>query len=210
MSRGDVLRSFLLQTARGAGESLRRLPQMARVEQLLRALAPLKAQLDDAALTAAVARVPLVSAASVRADGSALCVDASFENGARLSVRMVPLGFVCAPFGPKELSLSVQPLEALDDPRAREVAGAIAAAIVHALYRGLVAPIGRSELSAFVGRHGDRLVVDLRSVPALRRALAERARAIAIENLRPSQVEVQVGALHVRATLDALEALRRK
>jgi hypothetical protein len=81
MSRIDVLRSLLLQATKGATDGLRKLPPVGRLEQKLRALAPFQAELDDAALTAAVARVASVLAASVRADGAALCVDASFDDG---------------------------------------------------------------------------------------------------------------------------------
>jgi hypothetical protein len=210
MSRIDVLRSLLLQATKGATDGLRKLPPVGRLEQKLRALAPFQAELDDAALTAAVARVASVLAASVRADGAALCVDASFDDGTRLSVRLFPLGFVCAPFGPKELSLRVEPAELVSDLRTLEVCGALASAIVHAIYRGLLPAASSADAGALVSRQDDTLVVDLRSVPALRRALGDRGRALALENIKPSALDVTVGTLRVRSSLEALEALRRR
>jgi hypothetical protein len=67
-----------------------------------------------------------------------------------------------------------------------------------------------ADAGALVSRQDDTLVVDLRSVPALRRALGDRGRALALENIKPSALDVTVGTLRVRSSLEALEALRRR
>jgi hypothetical protein len=201
MSRFDVLRSLLRSGAIAASEHARKLPITAALTQAIEQAQLTRARIDDAALTAAIARGHGVAAATVRAGQGKLRIDASFDDGSALRIALWPSHISFAPLGAKEVGFGIEPREALSDPRAQDVCAALATEIAHAVWRSVLGPAKAGEAGAFVSRDGDKLIADLRSVPAVRRAKGNKLLMAVIEALRPQTIEVADGELRIAMML---------
>jgi hypothetical protein len=204
LSQLDVLKSLLRSSARSASAGLRSLPLAVTVQRLLSEAALGRATISDAQLTAAVARVPQVTAATVSSGHDRLRVDASFDDGRQLALALIPAGIAFAPGGAKEISFAVEPSEAALDPRSREVLAAIAGEIARSLWRAVLGRAPRSEQGGTVSYEDGHLVVDLRSVPEVRWAANQRLPAAVIEAIRPRAIEIHEGRLTLVLALDRL------
>jgi hypothetical protein len=207
MNRFDVMRSLLRSAARTATDQLRRfdLPKPMR-----RAFADLVARsltLQDGQLTAAVGRLPALSAVGIYVKPGSIQVDASLNDGSPLQVCLLPLGIAFAPGGAKDVSFRVQPPEAIEERAVREVAGAIASELARAVWGPFLSPNRADADWAFVERDGNVLRVDLRTVPAVRTAMARAPMAMVMEALTVSSMTAEPGQL--RLTLALPEMMRR-
>jgi len=162
MSRLDVVKSLLRSAARSTSQQLARvggsLAGGVSIRDRLAALLGHRLLITDRQLTAAVARIPEVAAATVSSGEGVLRIDASFRDGTDLLVTLRPLRSAFAPRGAKELSMRASPENASLNPRAADVAGAIATEVAHALW----GPFLRKQPTArraIAERHGDMLVV---------------------------------------------------
>jgi len=206
MSRLDVLKSLLRSAAQGATFSLGRIGVGGiSLRKRLTALAFRRMVLSDSQLTAAVARVPEVAAATVSSSGGRMRVDASFSDGRSLLVTLTPIGAAFAPRGAKELSMRAEPESAALNPRCGDIFAAIATEVAHALWGPFLRRQGETGRRALAHRHGNVLVVDLRSVPAVRLALAQPITASAIEALALRSVEVTPGGLRIVPSLAGVD-----
>jgi hypothetical protein len=198
MSRIDVLKSLMRSAALTAVDKVRNAPATQTARDLLDQAGLLRTRITEAALTAAVARAANATAATVRAQQGRLLIDASFDDSdTPLQFAIWPASFSFAPLGAKEIAFGVEPIDALRDPRAQDVCGALATEIAHAIWRAVIGPVLPGESTAFVSREGDRLVADLRSVPAVRRNQAKKLAMTFIEALRPQRIEIEGGELRV-------------
>jgi hypothetical protein len=201
----DVLKSLLRSTALAASDRVRNHPATSALTKLVQQAALMSTNLDDAALTAAVARAPGIVSASVAARAGQIRIDASFEDDrGRLQVALWPVSFSFAPMGAKEVSFAVEPAEAILDPRVADICAALAAEIAHAAWRVVLGPPGPGDHSAMISRETDRLVADLRSAPAVRRNRHNKLAVGVLEALKPQQIEVLEGELRVAMTLEGI------
>ena len=212
MSRLDVVKSLLRSAARTTSQQLARvgggIAGGVSIRDRFAALLGHRLLITDRQLTAAVARIPEVAAATVSSGEGVLRVDASFRDGSELLVTMTPLRSAFAPRGAKEICMRVAPEGASLNPRAGDVAAAIATEVAHALW----GPFLRKQPTArraIAERHADMLVVDLRTVPAVRAALAQPLLAAGLDAIGIESVHVTSQGLRVVANLPGLEALTR-
>jgi hypothetical protein len=207
MSGLDVVKSLLRSVAQTAGTQIGRLGAGGSLRKRLQSFAWRKLLLSDSKLTATVARVPEVAAATVSSITGQLRIDASFHDGTSLLVTLTPLGCAFAPRGAKELSMRAAPESAALNPRCGDMFAAIATEVAHTLW-GPFLLRQRSNTSgrqALAHRHGDVLVVDLRSVPAVRSALAQPLMAAAIEALGLRTLEVAPGGLRLVPNMPGID-----
>ena len=190
MGRSDVLKSLLRSTANSAVTSLVHSPLTGRIQRLIAAASFGRATVSDAQLTRTVARVPHVAAATVTTTADCLRVDAGFEDGSQLSMAIYPAGLSFAPGGAKELAFAVQPREVAHLSQCRDVIAAVAGELARSLWKPALVGAPRSDQLAFVTFDADRLVVDLRSVPDVRWALAQSTRAALIEAFTARSFEI--------------------
>ncbi|MET0387970.1 MAG: hypothetical protein ABW321_18505 [Polyangiales bacterium] len=202
----DVVRSLLRSAAKGASSQLARIGGNGSLRERLMAFAWRKLLLTDGKLTATVARVPDVAAATVSTSTGRLRIDASFHDGSNLLVTLTPLRCAFAPRGAKELSVRAEPESAALNPRSADIFAAIATEVAHALW-GPFLQRRSGGRPALAQRHGDVLVVDLRSVPAVRSAMTQPLMASAIEALGLRTVEVAPGGLKLVPSVPGFEML---
>lgn len=183
-SRADVLKSLLRSTARSAVSAVKELPLTATVQRVVADAQLGRTAISDAQLTAAVARVPHVAAATVSVAHDCLRVDVVFEDGKQLLMAARPDGMAFAPGGAKELAFRVEPESAASQPGGFDVIAAIAGEIARGLWRPALTRAPRGGHGGFVSHLGGRLIVDLRSVPEVRWALRQRIPALLIEAIR--------------------------
>lgn len=203
-SRADVLKSLLRSTARSAVGRVMQLKVAANVQRVLSEASLSRTAIGDAQLTAAVARVPEVAAATVSVGSDRMRVDVSFEDGKQLLMALRPDGVAFAPGGAKELAFRVEPDHAAEQPGSRDVLSAIAGEIARTLWRPALSRAPRSDHGAFVSYDGGRLIVDLRSVPEVRWALRQRLPALMIEAIRARGIELGEGRLILTLAIEGL------
>lgn len=201
MGRLDVLRSLVREAARKGGARLGTSDLGVRLERLVSHAVAGRLDLTDAELTGAVAHVPGIAAATVASETGALHVDVALDDGRALRARFTPYAVKFAPAGAKELAFLVDPPEAAEDPRMRDVFAAVAGAVARALWRPVLRGAADAGPSAFVTRDGASLVLDLRTVPEVRAARRTRLGAAVIETVMLRSVEVRPGALTLRLGL---------
>lgn len=181
MSRFDVLKSLVRGAAKAGAEQVKRLRPVANLRQAMVELRARRATLTEGALSSAIAHgVRGVTAATVSLQDGRIVADVGLEEGETLVLAIIPEQARFAPRGAKEVIFSVEPPEAVDDSRARDIVGAVAAAIARALWGPILGP-RRPDEHALVEREGARLRADLRSVPAVRSTLEGSALAVALE-----------------------------
>jgi hypothetical protein len=206
MSRLDVVKSLLRSAARAPGTQLARLRPPSRLRERLKSLIGRRLWLSDRKLTAAVARVPEVAAATVSSGAGKLRIDASFHDGTTLLVALTPLRAAFAPRGAKEVSLRAEPESAALHPRCADIVAAIATEVALALWGPFLRAHNKGNgRRALAHRHGDVLVVDLRSVPAVRAALGQPLLAAAIEALSLRSLQVDPGGLRLAPSLAGID-----
>lgn len=212
MSRLDVVKSLLRSAARSTTQQLGRigggLVGGLSVRERFAALLGHRLLISDRQLTAAVARIPEISAATVSSGEGMLRIDASFRDGTDLLVTLIPLRSAFAPRGAKEISMRAEPEGSSLNPRAGDIAAAIATEVAHALW----GPFLRKQASArraIAERHGEMLVVDMRTVPAVRAALGQPLLAAGLDAIGLESVNVTPQGLRIVASLPGLEALTR-
>lgn len=206
MSRIDVVKSLLRSAARSANTGLAKLGS-GSLRERLSSFAFRRLLLSDSRLTAAVARVPEIAAATVSSSSGQLRIDASYHDGGSLLVTLTPIGSAFAPRGAKELSMRAEPESAALNPRSADIFAAIATEVAHALWGPFLraqAAVGGARRT-LAQRHGNVLVVDLRSVPAVRAALGQPLTASAIEALGLKAMEVAAGGLKLVPSIAGLD-----
>ena len=208
MSRIDVMKSLLRSAVRSASEQLRRLDLPEPIRRTIADTLARSLTLRDARLTAVVGRLPALCAATVCVKPGTVQIDASLNDGSELQACLIPLGIAFAPRGAKDISFRVQPPEAAGERAVCDAVGAIAAELARAVWGPfLTLNRGEAEGGAFVEREGDILRADLRTVPAVRAAMARAPLALMMEALTVNAMVAEPGQL--RLTLALPEMMRR-
>lgn len=200
-SKLDVFKSMLRSAAVGTGKALGTLPLAGTARQLVDDLLAGRGRIPEERLSAAVARAPGVSSASVSCAPPEVRIDASYADGRRLQVAFVPASVRFAPQGAKEIGVHVLPAEATADPRAAELFSAIAGEVARTLWGPALGDRQPEVHSAFVHRDAESLHVDLRTVPEVRAALTQRMPALIVEALRLTAIRVDAGSLRLSVGL---------
>ncbi|MBX3274125.1 MAG: hypothetical protein KF729_27915 [Sandaracinaceae bacterium] len=181
MSRFDVLKSLVRGAAKASAERVGKLRSVAGLREAFAHLRARQAMITEAGLARAISHgIAGASGVSVSLRDGRAVIDVAFEQGAPLVVAVIPEETRFAPRGAKEVLFRVEPPELTGDARAREIVGAVAAAIARALW-GPVLGERREGEHALVDREGARLRADLRSVPSVRAALEGSALAPALD-----------------------------
>jgi hypothetical protein len=197
MSRLDVMKSLLRSAAVGASERLDRLGVGTTLRKTIAELAARRLFIPDARLTAAVARVPDVLAATVSTRDGRVRIDATFRDGGPLLASLVPDRVMFAAHGAKEWSVLVEPNAAALDPRTADVFAALASEVVACFWGPLLPKSTTRGKTAFAHRDGDTLVMDLRTLPEVRAALSRRLSATAIDALALQAIVAEDGGLRL-------------
>jgi hypothetical protein len=204
-SKLDVFKSMLRSAALGASNALRNLPVTGAARQAVEDLLSGRGRIPEERLSAAVARLPGVSSASVSCTPPELRIDASYTDGRRLELAFVPTTVRFAPQGAKEIGASVHPAEATTDPRAAELFSAVAGEVARSLWGPVLGARQPDAHSAFVHRDADSLHVDLRTVPEVRAAIGQRVPALMVEALRLIALHVDTGSLRLSVGLPSIQ-----
>jgi hypothetical protein len=197
MSRLDVMKSLLRSAAGEASEQLERLSHTGPVRRLLGEFLKGRHFVTDAQLTAALARVSGLVAATVSTHEGGLSIDATFSDGGSLLVRLCPAGVTFAQHGAKELRMRVEPEAAALDARAADAFVAIATEVARALWGPLLVRQEERGKMTSVHRADDVLILDLRSLGEVRAALRQRLRATAMETFALHSLAAQEGGLRL-------------
>ncbi|HKU42717.1 MAG TPA: hypothetical protein VJR89_31375 [Polyangiales bacterium] len=198
-SRLDVARSFLRSAAGLALTGFDRLHLGSSVRALADTLLRKQLSLPDGRLTAAIAKVPEVSAATVSTRDGQLRIDASFHDGGHLLLHLRSLGTKFATRGAKEWSVEVHPAQAALDPRCADIVVAIAGEIARTLWAPFLRTPRTRARSANAHRDGNVLIVDLRNVAEVRAALGQPLLAAAIDAFNLRGIEAEKGGLRLLA-----------
>ena len=197
MSRIDVMKSLLRSAAQGAESRIGQLTRTGALRRLVDELATGRNFIADAQLTAAIARLPNATAATVHTLPDGVRIDVAFDDGQDLKLRMQPDGVTFASHGAKELRFRVSPLSAATDARAADALTAIAGEVARALWGPLLPPPEARLALTPVHRDADLLFIDLRGLPAVRAALGQRLRAVGMETISLLAISAEQGGLRL-------------
>lgn len=200
-TRLDVARSLFRSAAGGIVSGVERLKLIPSLRVLIETVLRQRMLLPDGKLTAAVAKAPDVTAATVSTRDGQMRIDASFRDGGRLLVHLRPLGTMFAPRGAKEWSVGVEPESAAFDPRCADIVVAIATEVARTLWGPFLRTQRVRTRPATASRDGAVLMVDLRSVAEVRAALGQPLLAAAIDMLNVRSIEAEDGGLRLFAGL---------
>ena len=199
----DLLRSLVRGFAEGAGRKLG-VPFHGLSRTLRDAFAELSS-VNDREIAKALTRVSGVREASAVCRDERIWIEATFDEGDRVSVSLQPLAARFAPRGAKEVSFRLEPSELAGRAEVRDLIGAIAALIAHTLWAPFFGRVANPRYDAIAERDGGDVRVDLRSVPAVR-AAAQRGLMQLFDVLELGGLAVTEGALRLHIRLPALMA----
>jgi len=171
------VRSVASQAAKGATDALGQVGPLPQVRAALREIRDRRARIPERQLARAVLRAGTVAAASVRTRAGRIEITAELESGRVVAFALIPERAQFAPRGAKEIFFAVDPPEAANDAKVRDVAGAIASQIARAVWSPVLPPNSGVDEPALVDRDGDQLRIDLRTCPAVRAAAGQGAAA---------------------------------
>jgi hypothetical protein len=199
--RYDFVRSLVRGFAEGASRSIG-LP-LANLQRLLKEALQQASSVSERQITKALTRVPGVREASAVCRDERIWIEATFDAGDSVRVSVAPLGARFAPRGAKELIFKLQPEEMAGRAAVRDLVGAIAALIAHALWAPFFGRLLNPSFDAIAERDGDEVRVDLRTVPAVR-AAQQKGLGQLFDMLELTGLNVEHGALRLHVKLPPL------
>lgn len=198
--RFDLLRSFVRSAAKAGKERLSEIGPVANAKRAIEEIRDRRATLGEGALSSAIAGAPGARATTVSLQEGRIVCDLVFDDDRSLVFAVIPEKARFAPRGAKEVIFTVEPPEIVDDVRARDVVGCIAAAIARALWGPILGP-KKGDEQALVEREGARLRTDLRSIPAVRAAVESGPMAMALDVLSIESFTIEDRTLRFRIGL---------
>lgn len=199
--RFDILRSWVRAAADRARDRAAGTRLASVTRKTLERLTQQLWHLTDDTLTAAAAHADGVESAMVVCKRGRIFVDASLKGGREVQFSIAPRGVRFAPRGAKEISFDVEPPGVFD----HSIVGAIAASIARATWPMILPPDTRDVGCAIVERESDdRVRVDLRTVPAVRRFASRGTAAMIFDVLELESIRVEPGALALKLKLPQL------
>ena len=199
--RLDILRSWIRTAADRAVDRATGTRLATATRRILERLTQQLWRLSDDALTTAAAHAEGVDSAMVTCRRGRIFVDASLTSGQEVQFSLAPLSVRFAPRGAKEISFDVEPPGAFD----HSIVGALAACIARATWPMILPQNTQEAGSAIVERESaERVRVDLRTVPAVRRFASHGTAAMIFDVLELESIRVQPGALALKKKLPQL------
>ena len=199
--RFDILRSWVRLAADRAVVRITGTKVASATRQILERLTQQRWRLSDELLTSAAAHAEGVDSAMVACHSGRVFVDASMSNGKEVQFSLTPRSVRFAPRGAKEISFDVEPPDAHDS----SIVGALAGCIAKATWPMIAAGDSNDFGGAIVERETPgRLLVDLRSVPAVRRFASTHTAAMIFDVLELESLRVEPGALAIKLKLPHL------
>jgi hypothetical protein len=201
--RSDFMRSLVRGFAEGASRRLG-FP-LANLQRLMKDALAQASSVSDRQIAKALARVQDVREASAVCRDERIWIEATLNDGQRVSLSVFPKGARFAPRGPKELLFHVEPEELAGRAAVRDLVGAIAALVAHALWAPFFGRLLNPSYDAIAEREGPEVRVDLRTVPAVR-AAQQKGLGQVFDILELGSLHVADGALRLTIKLPALFA----
>lgn len=201
--RSDFLRSLVRGFAEGASKRIG-MP-LASLQKAIREAVLQASSVSDRQITKALTRVASVREASAVCRDERIWIEATFDDGESVQLSVAPLGARFAPRGAKEVLFHVEPEGMAGRARARDLVGAIAALIAHALWAPFFGRLLNPSFDAIAERDGSEVRVDLRSVPAVR-AAHKKGLSQLFDMLELGGVGVVDGALRLQIKLPPMLA----
>jgi hypothetical protein len=196
----DLLRSLLRGAADAGRDRIAKLGPLERAKQALGEIRERRTRVTEGAISAAIARVPGIRETTVSIHDGRVIVDAAYDDGRAVVLSTAPELARFAPRGAKEILFSIDPPELAKDSRARELIGAIGAAMARGLWGAFLPPAPGSEV-AFSEREGDRVRVDLRTIPAVESVLRGSPLAQALEIVSIESFTIEDRSIRIRIAL---------
>ncbi len=197
MSRLDVFKSLVRSAAKAGANQVKKLGPVRNARRAIAELRARRATLTEGALSSAIVNgAPGVRAATVSLQDGRLIADVGFDDGETLVLSIVPEQARFAPRGAKEVIFAVEPPESIGSSRARDIVGAVAAAIARTLW-GPILGARRPDEHALVELEGARMRTDLRTVPAVRSTLEGSALGVALEVISIEKFEIEERTLRI-------------
>lgn len=199
--RFDIVRSWVRLAADQAIHRITGTKFASVTRLLLERLTQQRWRLSEELLTSAAAHADGVDSAMVACRSGRMFVHASMTNGKEVQFSLAPRSVRFAPRGAKEISFDVEPPDAHDT----SIVGALAGCIARATWP-MIAPAGSFDFGgAIVERDSPgRLLVDLRSIPAVRRFASTQTAAMIFDVLELESLRVEPGALALKLKLPQL------
>jgi hypothetical protein len=194
--------------AHRAGDAIGQTQPISAFRNVLRELRDRRVRIPERQLARAVLRAGTVATASVRTRPGRIEIEAELESGRAVHIALLPLGAHFAPRGAKEIVFAVDPADAVNDTKVRDIVGMIAAQVARAIW-GPFLPVaeGAVDNAALVDREKDHLRVDLRTCPAVLGAIKGMpALSLVMDALRIERMDVDEHGLSVRIALPELTA----
>jgi hypothetical protein len=180
---------------RAAGRGAARALPVERVREAVRGLGPGTVRVGVDVLRAHLGRAPGVQSYAVAVGADGVRVEATFDDGEELAVRLAPVSAFFAPGGGKELVLRAEPPEALRSPHLTDVVLCVADAVAHVLWAPVMPRDAPRSAGGVVDRGDDGLRVDLRSLPSVRAIRGGRVGQTFTDALRPTAFRAEPDAL---------------
>lgn len=180
-------------------------PPIAALRKVVRELRERRVRIPERQLARAVLRAGTIATASVRTRPGRIEIEAELESGRAIHAALLPLGAHFAPRGAKEIVFAVDPVDAANDVKVRDIVGMIAAQVARAMW-GPFLPVaeGGVDNAALVDREKDHLRVDLRTCPSVLAATKGMpALSLVMDALRIERLDVDEHGLSIRVALPA-------
>ncbi|MGE0789606.1 MAG: hypothetical protein AB7S26_28295 [Sandaracinaceae bacterium] len=202
-SRLDVLKSVLFRAARAGKDRIEDVGSLKELRKVFGDLRQRRMAIPESHVGAAVSEAPLVRASTVGLRRGRAVVDVGFQDGSVAVFAVIPQEVRFAPRGAKEVLFSVEPPEAVEDSRVRDIVGHVAAALARGVWGPMLGPPRPGE-AALIEREGARLRADLRTVPSVRGALEGSPLSMALDVLTIERIEIEDRAMKVTVGLPAM------
>jgi len=200
----DLFKSLVRRAATAARRRLGGLGPVSRLRDAVREASQRRVIVHDELLQGALTAAPGVTSVMARARDGGLHVDATYADGSTLEVVLTPDEPRFAPHGPKELRFRVEPAELAGERRVHELVLATASAVARALWAPALRGLTDETAHPVVERDGDGARVDLRTLPFVRAALANRGTALLVEALDLVAIRADAGVLALELKLPGL------
>lgn len=202
-NRSDFMKSLVRGFAEGASRRLG-FP-LSNLQRMLKEALAQASSVSESQISKALARVPEVKEASAVCRDERIWIEATLSDGQRIRLNVTPKGARFAPRGAKEVVFHVEPEEMAMRAQARDLIAAIGALVAHALWAPFFGRLLNPSYDAIAEREGFEVRVDLRTVPAVRSAMAKGLGQL-FDLLELQHLHVVDGALRLKVRLPALFA----
>ncbi|MCB9666622.1 MAG: hypothetical protein H6715_00650 [Myxococcales bacterium] len=189
-----VLRSIYRQGAHTAERRWKHFLTWGKPSEWAKRLKYHRVALDDTELTRRMAKLLPVAALTVGIEEDGLHVHLSMPDKKHLNVLLMPGRVKFAPGGAKEVEVSVEPAALATHPVVGKVVSALACVVAQSIWRAVL-PAHSGETLPPVDHHANGVRVDLRSVPAVRKAAQKQWARTIMDLVAVKSIQLERGRL---------------